>query len=90
MVAFVLESLLICTAACLFGLLGSFNLVHWTGHGQDYLSNVTYTVLAYDLKVTPGTVGAAIGLAMLVGIIGALAPALRAARTQVIEALRKA
>lgn len=85
--AFVIESLLICTTACLFGLLLSF-LVH--GSKQDYLSDTTWTVLAFELKVTPTTFLTALGLAAFVGLAGALAPAVRASRTHVIEALRKA
>ena len=87
MIAFVVESLLICGLACVVGLAASLS---FHGQRQDYLSNATWTVLAYELKVTPRTVLTALALAMIVGVIGALAPALRAARTQVIEALRKA
>jgi putative ABC transport system permease protein len=85
--AFVIESLLICLMACLFGLGLSF-LVN--GSRQDFLSDATWTVLAFELRVTPGTLLAALGLACFVGIAGALAPAVRASRTNVIEALRKA
>lgn len=87
MTAFVIESLLICTTACGVGLLAS---LAFHGRRQDFLSETTWTVLAYELRVTPETVAAAFLLATLVGVVGALAPAIRAARTQVIEALRKA
>lgn len=88
-VAFLLESLLICVAACAFGLAASF-VVLFKAARQDFLSDATWTVLAYELKATPDTVLTALALAILVAVIGALAPAVRASRTQVIEALRKA
>lgn len=85
--AFLVESLLICTAACLFGLLLSL-LIH--GSRQDYLSDATWTVLAFELKVTPTTMLVSLSLAVFVALAGALAPAVRASKTNVIEALRKA
>ncbi len=87
MFSFVIESLLICTTACVVGL-GLSLLV--TGTRQDFLSDTTWTVLAYELTITPRIVAAAVTTTTLVGLAGALAPALRAARVQVIEALRKA
>jgi len=87
MAAFVVESLLICMAACAAGL-GLSLLVN--GVRQDFLSEATWTVLAYELRVTPRTLVAALATAGCVGLLGAMAPALRAARTGVIEALRKA
>ena len=85
--AFILESLMICLSACLVGLAASY-LVN--GSRQDFLSDTTWTVLAYELRITPATVGSAFAMALLVGVTGGLAPALRASRTRIIEALRKA
>ena len=87
MAAFVVESLMICIVACLFRL-GASLLV--SGSRQDFLSDTTWTVLAYELRITPGIVAAALGLTSVVGVVGALAPAMRAARTGMIEGLRKA
>jgi putative ABC transport system permease protein len=86
-VSFMIESILICTSACVAGL-GASLLIN--GSRQDFLSDTTWTVLAYELRITPGILAAALGLATLVGVGGALAPALKASRTRVIEALRKA
>jgi putative ABC transport system permease protein len=86
-VSFMIESILICTTACVAGL-GASLLIN--GSRQDFLSDTTWTVLAYELRITPGILAAALGLATLVGVGGALAPALKASRTRVIEALRKA
>lgn len=86
-IAFVLESLLICVPACGLALGGSL-LIH--GIKQDFFSDVTFTVLVYELKVTPAIVGTALGVTVLVAVAGALAPASRAARIRIIEGLRKA
>ncbi len=85
--AFLIESTLICTAACLAGLAMSLAI---NGARQDFLSDTTWTVLAYDLTMTPQIFATALGMAIVVGVAGALAPAVKASRTRVIEALRKA
>jgi ABC-type lipoprotein release transport system permease subunit len=86
-VSFMMESLMICLGACAVGIVASL-LVN--GSRKDYLSDSTWTVLAYELRVTPTTIAAAIGVALVVGVVGAAAPALRASRTRILEALRKA
>lgn len=85
--AFVIESLLICVCACACGLAASLAI---NGIRQDFLSEATWTVLAYELRITPSILISALVLSAFVGIAGALAPAVRAARTELIEALRKA
>ncbi len=87
MLSFVIESLLITTSACAAGLAASLFL---NGSRKDFLSDTTWTVLAYELRITPTILLTAFGLATLVGVGGALAPALKASRLRVIEALRKA
>ena len=86
-ISFIVESLLVCLSACIVGLLAS-SLV--SGTKQDYLSDTTWTVLAYELKMTPQIILSAFVLSTFVGVTGALAPAVRASRTRIIEALRKA
>jgi len=88
-VALITESVLLCGLSCATGLVAS-KLITLGMARQDYLSDQTWTVLAYDLRLTPTIVGTCIGLALIVGAVGALAPALRAARINVLEALRKA
>ncbi len=86
LVSFVVESLVVCLTACCVGLfLGSL----FSGTRQDFLSDTTWTVLAYELRLTPGIIAAALALATGVGVLGALAPAVRASRVRIIEALRK-
>ena len=86
MLAFVIESLLICVTACVLGLGASLLL---NGVRQDFLSESTWTVMAYELRISPAILLSALGVSAAVGVVGALAPAVRAARTSVLEALRK-
>ncbi|MBX3396949.1 MAG: ABC transporter permease [Phycisphaerae bacterium] len=85
--SFVIESLMICLVACTFGLLAASFI---SGSRQDFLSDTTWTVLAYELRITPTIVVSALSVSMLVGIIGAIAPAAKASRISILEALRKA
>jgi len=85
--AFLIESSLICGVACLCGLALSLTV---QGGKQDFMSDTTYTVLAYDLRITPAILMIALAASLTVGIGGALAPAIKASRTKIIEALRKA
>jgi putative ABC transport system permease protein len=86
MLAILLESLLVCMLGCAAGLAASLLL---NGSRQDFLSDTTLTVLAYELQITPRIVAAALGTAVLVALIGALAPAVRAAKTNILQAVRK-
>ncbi len=85
--AFLIESMLICFTACAAGLLMSLCI---NGARQDFLSDTTWTVLAYELTITPRIFGFAFVVAVVVGVAGAMAPAVKASRTRIIEALRKA
>lgn len=85
--SFVFESLMICLAACALGLLGASFA---SGKREDFLSDTTWTVMAYELKLTPAIIAVAVIVSTLVGIVGALAPAAKASRISILEALRKA
>lgn len=84
--SFVTESLMICVAACIAGLACSMMV---NGRREDALSDTTWTVLAYELRVTPTVALTTVAAGLLVAILGSVAPALRASRIQVIAALRK-
>lgn len=86
-ISFLVESMLICGLACIAGLLMSLTI---NGSRQDFLSETTWTVLAYELTITPQIFLIALITALVVGFCGALAPALKAARTRILDALRKA
>lgn len=84
--SFVVESMLLSAFACTAGLAASLLL---NGVRQDFLSDTTWTVLAYELRVTPQVMLTAVALAGGVGLVGALAPAIRASRVQAVWALRR-
>ena len=48
----------------------------------------TYSQVAFRFSVTPRLVCSGIALALLIGFVGGLMPALRAARQSVVEGLR--
>lgn len=85
--SFVLESLLIGLIGCGLGLIASS---YFSGQRQDFLSDQTWTVLAFEMRVTAPIIAAALLVALLVAVLGAIAPALRASRVRVIDALRRA
>jgi putative ABC transport system permease protein len=88
--ALVTESLLLSCIGWACGLGICLFVMPIIGQRQDFLSDQTWTVLAYELRITPRIIGTAFVLAVIVGALGALAPALRAARLDILEALRKA
>jgi putative ABC transport system permease protein len=51
---------------------------------------VTFTTSVITLRVSPGDLLVALGLALTIGVVGGLAPAARAARLSPVEALRRA
>ncbi len=85
--SFLIESTIICGSACLAGLAMSLAI---NGARQDFLSDTTWTVLAYELTISAEVFIAAFLLSVMVGLAGAFVPAIKASRMQVIEALRKA
>jgi len=89
MFSLILESLLVCLLACGAGLAGAIAFSNLRGAHEDYMSDLTFTVFAYELKVTAPVMLAALGTALIVAVIGALAPAVRAARINILQAVRK-
>jgi putative ABC transport system permease protein len=51
-------------------------------------SQTAYWDTLFDLKVTPGLIGLGITWALAIALLGSLAPAIRAARLPIVEALR--
>ncbi len=48
----------------------------------------TFSHLAFAFQVTPGLLGLGLAFALLMGVLGGLAPAVRAARLPIASALR--
>jgi len=87
--SFVIEAVLICGVACVIGAaLACFSLTFTTK--QEFLSDATWSTFAYDMKVTPTVLAWALGAALSVGFIGAIVPAWKASRMDILTALRRA
>ena len=84
--SFVMESILLGLAGGLFGC-----LLVWPLHGvRTGTTNFqTFTEVAFAFQVKPKVLLVAIGLATLLGLIGGLFPAWRAATAKPIEVLRR-
>ena len=86
LVSFVVESLLIALAAGVLGCLLALpanGLTAATG-------NVTFSELAFAFRVTPPALAAGMAFALLMGLLGGVLPAYRAARMPITRALREA
>jgi putative ABC transport system permease protein len=84
--SFVVESLLIALAAGVLGCLLALpanGLTAATG-------NVTFSELAFAFRVTPPALAAGMAFALLMGLLGGVLPAYRAARMPITQALREA
>ncbi len=84
-----IESLLTCLVSCIIGLLIGSAFIAMNIE-QDFISDVSFSSLTYQLRMTPTIMISCLILACGVGIAGALAPAVRASRIPILEALRKA
>jgi putative ABC transport system permease protein len=86
---FVLESVFLSFMGGVLGCLGCVAWLRLAGSAKDMFGANTFTTLAFDVRVTPTTVVCALGSVVVIGVIGAAVPALRAARIAVIAALRE-
>lgn len=84
-ISFSIEALLIAAAG---GALGCLAVLPINGITTGTLNFDTFSHLAFAFKITPELLLWGIGFALLMGIVGGLPPAIRAARRPVAEALR--
>jgi putative ABC transport system permease protein len=87
---FVLEAVLL---ALLGGGLGCAACAAWlalAGRTKDMYGATSFSTLAFEIRLSPLIVAVALTAVALVGALGALVPAWRAARVQVVAALREA
>jgi putative ABC transport system permease protein len=85
-VSFVLESLCI---ALVGGLLGCVVVLPLNGLTTGTINWQTFSHLAFAFRVTPGLLAMGLAFALLMGLIGGVPPAVRAARAQIASALRE-
>jgi len=84
--SFVVESLLI---AAVGGALGCVAVLPLNGFTTGTINWQTFSHLAFAFRVTPGLMLAGLAFALLMGFVGGVFPALRAARMSVARALRE-
>lgn len=84
---FMLEGLLLCLAASAAGILLSVPLTRLSLATTNF---ETFTTLSFSLRLTPPVIAGALGMGVFIGVFGAFFPALNAARTPILDGLRKA
>ena len=85
-VSVMIEALLL---AVLGGAIGAaIAYVVFNGFTVSTLNFQTFSQVAFDFRVTPELLGKGINWAVLIGVLGGLFPAIRAARLPVVDALR--
>jgi len=84
--SFVIEALCI---ALVGGLLGCVVVLPLNGLTTGTINWQTFSHLAFAFRVTPGLLAMGLAFALLMGLIGGVPPAVRAARAQIAGALRE-
>lgn len=83
--SFVFEALLI---AALGGIVGGAAVLPMNGFTTGTMNWQTFSHLAFAFRITPGLLGEGLVFALLMGLVGGVPPAIRAARRPVAAALR--
>ncbi|GIU73275.1 MAG: multidrug ABC transporter permease [Bryobacteraceae bacterium] len=86
LMSFLVEALLL---AMLGGALGLVLVLPVNGLTTGIGSFTTFTEIAFQLRITPRTMAASLGFALLMGAAGGLLPAWQAARKEILAALRE-
>ncbi len=85
LLSFVLESVVL----TLFGgVLGIAALLPWNGLTTGTLNSTTFSEMVFQLRFTPHVLADALIFALVLGLIGGLAPAWHASRENILTALR--
>jgi len=85
-VSFVIEALCI---ALVGGVLGCLVVLPLNGLTTGTMNWQTFSHLAFAFRITPGLMAWGVAFALLMGLVGGVPPALRAARARVAVALRE-
>ena len=86
---FVLEAVLLSLIGGALGCLACTVWLRLAGSDKDVYGANTFSSMAFEIRMVPGTVVAALISVAAVGMIGAVVPAFRAARLGVVSALRE-
>jgi putative ABC transport system permease protein len=82
-----IESLVLALAGGIIGGLGAY--LAFDGYGAATMNFQTFSQIAFAFAVTPKLLLNAIVLAAMIGLLGGLFPAIRAARLPIAAALRE-
>jgi putative ABC transport system permease protein len=85
-VSFIIEALII---SFFGGVVGSLAVLPLNGLTTGAMNWQTFSHLSFAFKITPVLLGLGIAFALLMGIVGGIPPAIRAARRPVALALRE-
>jgi ABC-type antimicrobial peptide transport system permease subunit len=85
--AFIMESLLLSSIGAA---LGCAIAMLFNGIQTGTTNLTTFSETAFEFRVTPEILCKAVIVALVMGFIGGLLPAMRAARMKVVDALRRA
>ena len=86
---FVIESVCLSMLGGAVGCLACVGWLQLVGNTKDMFGASTFTTLAFEIRLTPMIVVWALVSVVVVGVIGAWVPAMRAARVAVVTALRE-
>lgn len=84
--SFVLESLCI---AAVGGVIGCLAVLPLNGYTTGAMNWQTFSHLAFAFRISPGLLGVGMVFALVMGLVGGVPPALRAARSRIAVALRE-
>jgi ABC-type lipoprotein release transport system permease subunit len=85
----VIESVMLTLPAALLGVGACWTWLRLVGNTKDMFGTTTFTTMAFEIHLSPIVALIAVGLVTGVALVGALAPAVRAARIDVLDALRE-
>jgi putative ABC transport system permease protein len=85
--SFVLESVIL---ALIGGVVGCVLALPMNGFSTGTGQTDSFSEIAFAFQITPHIVGLGLGFSLVMGLLGGLLPALRAARLPIISALREA
>lgn len=82
---FVLESLMLALLGWIVAVIAMWPM---NGLSTGTMNSVTFSEVVFQLKLTPAVLGWALVFALIMGLIGGLAPAWQASRREIVRALR--
>jgi ABC-type antimicrobial peptide transport system permease subunit len=83
--SFVFESVVLSLLGAVVGIL---LMLPFNGMETGTSNSVTFSEVVFSLRMTPAVVGAAVLFAVVMGLLGGIAPAWQAARKDILTALR--